>query len=148
MKPVREDKSGRGRREWIRRKVGSRRHHGDVKARRVEGNGWVRLGEPKGAPKSKPSSSPVQRNISSSELYSSSASVAMRPEEVAPEPLDTGVSADATRPPGEAARGDAAGAGESAEAGAGAVGGPFTSLRLRSYNRGQLAGTCHGFSAR
>ena len=43
MKPVREDKAGRGRREWIRRKVGSRRHHGDVKARWVEGNGWVRF---------------------------------------------------------------------------------------------------------
>ena len=43
MKPVQEDKAGRGRREWIRRKVGSRRHHGDVKARWVEGNGWVRF---------------------------------------------------------------------------------------------------------
>jgi hypothetical protein len=69
----------------------------------------------------------------------------MRPEGVASEPPDIGVSADATRPPGEAVGGDAAGAGESAEAGAGAVGGPFTSLRLRSFNRGQLAGTCHGF---
>ncbi len=149
MKPVREEKAGRGRREWIRRKVGSRWHHGDVKARRVEGNGWVRfIRRTKRDTKIQSSSSPVQRNMSSSELYSSSASVAMRPEGVAPEPLDTGVSADATPPPGEAAGGDAAGAGESAEAGAGAVGGPFTSLRLRSFNRGQLAGTCHGYLAR
>ena len=79
----------------------------------------------------------------------------MRPEGVVPEPLETGVSADVTRPPGEAAGGDAtggdaagAGAGESAEDGARVVGGPFTSLRLRSFNRGQSAGTCHGFSAR
>ena len=67
-----------------------------------------------------------------------------------PEPLETGVSADVTRPPGDATGGDAAGAGagESAEDGARVVGGPFTSLRLRSFNRGQSAGTCHGFSAR
>jgi len=73
----------------------------------------------------------------------------MRPEGVVPDQPETGVSADATRPPGDAAGGDAAGAGagEAAEAGAGVVQGPFTSFRLRSFNRGQLAGTCHGFSA-
>jgi hypothetical protein len=35
---VREDKTGRGRREGSRRKVGSRRHNGDVKGRRVKRN--------------------------------------------------------------------------------------------------------------
>ena len=51
-------------------------------------------------------------------------------------------------PPGEEEAGAGAGVGELAGAGAGCGGGPATNLRLRSLRRGQLVGTCQGFSAR
>ena len=69
----------------------------------------------------------------------------MRPEGAEPE---AGTSVEAIRPLGEEEAGAGAGVGELAGAGAGLGGGPATNLRLRSFRRGQLEGTCQGFSAR
>jgi len=64
------------------------------------------------------------------------------------EPAVDQSSVEATRPPGEGEGAAGAGAGAAGGAGAGEEeGGPFTSLRFNSLRRGQLAGTCHGFSA-
>ena len=98
-----------------------------------------------GTPKSKPSSSPVHRNKSPSELYSSSSIAAVRPEGATS--LGADPSAEATRPPGVEEVSVGAGVGEPAGAGVGGLAGLLTSLRLRSLSRGQLAGTCQGFSA-
>ncbi len=68
----------------------------------------------------------------------------MKPEGAEPE-AETSV--EAIRPPGEVEAGAGAEVGELAGAGAGCGGGPATNLRIRSFRRGQLVGTCQGFSA-
>ena len=72
----------------------------------------------------------------------------MRPEGVNGEPTEAEASVKATFPPGFPPGEGAAGAAGGAGAAAGDTEGPFTNLRLRSLRRGQLAGTCQGFSAR
>ena len=151
MESVREDKARRGRREGNRRKVGSHWHNGDVTGQRVKRNGWVRfIGRTKRGTKIQTTivARPAKHILVQAVFIFFNCSCETRGSGTRATG-DRSVRGCDTPPPGEAAKEDAAGAeaGEAAEAGAGVVGGPFTSFRFRVLQRGQLAGTCHSFSA-